>query len=66
MVKVVSAPPLTFKCSHCGATCEGEESEFRYQHTNPPTWLIDCGFCRMENRTTPKALTAKHVGSLYR
>ncbi len=65
MVKVVSAPPLIFRCTSCGATCEGEEKDFKEQHTMPPTWKVKCGYCNLTNTVSPSALISKLVGTRF-
>jgi|GEM_PF-4180829 len=62
-MRVVSAPPLQFKCKHCGATNEGEAHEFRDLNTSPPMWAATCGHCNLENRVYISALAARLVGS---
>ncbi|MNE03037.1 hypothetical protein D3C80_955260 [compost metagenome] len=64
MVKVLSAPPLIFTCSKCGATCQGEEKDFKPLHTLPPLWRVRCGYCNLDQDIFVPALSAKLVGSL--
>lgn len=62
-MKVVSAPALQFKCTHCGAVNEGEAHEFRDLNTSPPLWGATCGHCNLESKVYIPALAAKLVGS---
>lgn len=61
-MKVVKEPIISFKCSSCGATNEGEEEEFEPQHTMPPSWIAKCGFCHCKVRCFPAALIAREAG----
>jgi hypothetical protein len=62
MARVIEAPKLHFKCHSCGATCEAEADEFRARHTMPPTWSVQCGYCRMTVICSPTPLIARLVG----
>lgn len=63
---VVEAPPIQFKCNHCGATCQGQPEEFVPLYTMPPTWRTQCGFCRGLVTCSPTPLIARaaaeHLG----
>ncbi len=61
-MKVLKAPPITFKCEACGALNEGEPDEFEPQNTMPPSWTAECGFCHCRVRCFPSALIARAAG----
>lgn len=65
MVRVVQAPNLEFKCSHCGATCQGEESDFKELHTMPPLWQVECGYCHLKCEVSLQPLVAKLVATKF-
>jgi hypothetical protein len=58
-MRVVKAPPIQFKCTSCRATNEGDASEFKEQHTMPPSFLATCAFCGFTNTCFPSALIAR-------
>lgn len=64
-MKVLSEPPLIFTCPKCGATCQGDESDFKEQHTMPPTWKVKCGYCHLKVTVSPPSLIAKLVGTRF-
>ena len=61
-MKVVAAPKITFRCSSCGATNEGDPDEFEEQNTMPPSWIAECAFCQCRVRCFPAPLMARTVG----
>lgn len=64
MAKVIKAPVITFTCGHCGAVCSGEPDEFVGRYTMPPTWEIQCPYCRLLVVCSPTALIARLVGNM--
>jgi hypothetical protein len=54
---------IEFRCPSCGALNEGEEHEFVYQHTMPPTWEAQCAWCHRLQSVSPRPLIAKLVNN---
>jgi len=64
MARVIKAPAITFTCGHCGAVCSGEPEEFVGRYTMPPTWEIQCPYCRLLVVCSPTALIARFIARL--
>lgn len=64
-MRVLSEPTVVFKCSHCGATCEAETSDFRAHPTKDIIWDVDCGNCRLTNTMSVPTLVGRKVASMF-
>lgn len=64
MARVIEAPLIKFTCDHCGAVCSGEPEEFVERYTMPPSWEIQCPYCRLLVVCFPTTLIARFVGNM--